>query len=72
MVTTSAASGWRGGREPAATRVVMARVLCWTTVVFLGLFAVIARAASDWIDELPTVTTMAHAVTEQLQVDTAD
>jgi hypothetical protein len=50
----------------------MARVLCWTTAAFLGLFAVIARAASDWVDELPTVTTVAHAVTEQLQVDTAD
>jgi hypothetical protein len=50
----------------------MARVLCWTTAAFLGLFAVVARAANDWIDELPTVTTVAHAVTEQLRVDTAD
>jgi hypothetical protein len=41
-------------------------------VAFLVMVAVTARAASDWIDELPTVTTVAHAVTEQLKVDTAN
>jgi hypothetical protein len=51
---------------------VRARVICWLTAISLGLHAVTARAASDWIDELPTVTTVAHAVREQLKVDTAE
>lgn len=72
MAPISTASEWRGGQKPAATRTAMARVLCWMTAVFLGLFVVAARAASDWIDELPKVTTVAHAVTEQLKVDTAN
>ena len=43
------------------------------TVALLTLLSLAARAAdSDWIDELPTVTTVAHAVAEQLKVDTAD
>jgi hypothetical protein len=50
----------------------MARVLCWITVAFLGSLAVTAHAASDWIDELPTVTAVAHAVAEQLKIDTAN
>ena len=33
---------------------------------------VAAHAQSDWIDELPTVTAVAHAVTDQLKVDTAN
>jgi hypothetical protein len=72
MALTSAASERRGGQGPAATPAVTPRVLCWITATFLGLHAVTARAASDWIDELPTVTTVAHAVTEQLKVDTVD
>jgi hypothetical protein len=42
------------------------------TVAILALFALSARAADDWIDELPTVTAVGHAVAEQLKVDTAD
>jgi len=49
----------------------MARVLRWITVAFLALSARAARATGDWIDELPTVTAVAHAVAEQLRVDTA-
>ena len=50
-----------------------ARVLVQLTVAFLALFALAARAEdSDWIDELPTVTAVAHAVAEQLKIDTAD
>jgi hypothetical protein len=72
MATISAASEWRDGRGPAARRAAKARVLCWLTAVSVGLHAVTARAASDWIDELPTVTTVAHAVREQLKVETAN
>jgi len=37
----------------------------------LCVLPVAAHAQSDWIDELPTVTSVAHAVTDQLKVDTA-
>jgi hypothetical protein len=43
------------------------------SVALLALCAVVARAEdSDWIDELPTVTAVAHAVAAQLVIDTAD
>ncbi len=50
----------------------MARLLRWTIVVVMGWFSLAARAADDWIDELPTVTVVAHAVADQLKIDTAD
>ena len=50
----------------------MARVVRRIAVALLALFALAARAEeSDWIDELPTVTAVAHAVAEQLKVDFA-
>ena len=42
------------------------------TIPFLALLAFGARAADDWIDELPSVTTVAHAATEELKVTTAN
>jgi hypothetical protein len=36
------------------------------------LFPLTARAQSDWIDDLPAVTSVGQAVAEQLKVDTAD
>jgi hypothetical protein len=50
----------------------MARALRWITLALLASLALPLQAAEDWIDELPTVTAVAHAVAEQLKIDTAD
>ena len=42
------------------------------TAIFLAASVVNARAADDWIDELPTVTAVAHASTDELKVTTAN
>ena len=72
MATTSAAPELVGGQRSAAARSVMVRLLYRTIVGFLGLCAVAAYAAGDWIDELPKVTAVGHAVADQLRIDTAN
>ena len=47
------------------------RLHCWIIGV-LCVSPVAAHAQSDWIDELPTVTAVAYAVTDQLKVHTAN
>jgi hypothetical protein len=50
----------------------MTRVLTCMIVPFLALLAFGARAGNDWIDDLPSVTTVAHAATEELKVTTSN
>lgn len=50
----------------------MIRALGLLTAALLGLFAVPAHADSDWIEQLPDVTVVARAVSDQLRVDTAN
>jgi hypothetical protein len=50
----------------------IARRLHRLIVGFFLLSAVPAFPADDWIDELPTVTAVAHAVAQQLKIDTSD
>lgn len=47
-------------------------ILLRMVVAFLAMLTFGARAAEDWIDELPSVTTVAYASTEELKVTTAD
>src|SRR5689334_7405710 len=72
MVMTRSAVARRGEQRLGTAPSTVARHLCRILFGCFMLFAVPAYADADWIDELPTVTTVARAVAQQLQIDTVN